>query len=384
MSLLAIIGRLPAISIAELESVFGPESIRRIESHAVELETNIISSDIFESIGGTLKVAQQLRRTPNTNWHIVTKNVEELISEIAGQMPEGKATLGISVHGLNVNARQINGTALALKKALKKSGRSVRVVPNSEPALNTAQVMHNKLAGPNGIEIIIIKDGNAAVIGRTVWSQNIDDYARRDQARPMRDARVGMLPPKLAQTIIHLAGAKPEINILDPFCGTGVLLQEALLMGCRAIGSDIEPRMIEYSKGNLKWLGRDNYSLTIADATSHTWQEKFDAIASETYLGRPLTSLPSSETLNKIIQDCNTIHKKFLQNVARQTKSGFRMCVAVPAWKTRNSFKHLPVLDHLEELGYNRLSFVHANNSELIYHREGQIVARELVVLIKK
>src|SRR3989344_5214450 len=133
MSLLAIIGRLPAISIAELESVFGPESIRRIESHAVELETNIISSDIFESIGGTLKVAQQLRRTPNTNWHIVTKNVEELISEIAGQMPEGKATLGISVNGLNVNARQINGTALALKKALKKSGRSVRVVPNSEP-----------------------------------------------------------------------------------------------------------------------------------------------------------------------------------------------------------------------------------------------------------
>ena len=84
------------------------------------------------------------------------------------------------------------------------------------------------------------------------------------------------------------------------------------------------------------------------------------------------------------MQDVNLIHKRFLQNVARQTQSGFRMCIAIPAWKTPAGFKHLKVLDNLEDMGYNRIEFVHVRVEDLIYHREGQVVARELVVLVRK
>jgi hypothetical protein len=35
--------------------------------------------------------------------------------------------------------------------------------------------------------------------------QDIDAYAERDFERPMRDAFVGMLPPKLAQIMLNLA-----------------------------------------------------------------------------------------------------------------------------------------------------------------------------------
>jgi hypothetical protein len=114
------------------------------------------------------------------------------------------------------------------------------------------------------------------------------------------------------------------------------------------------------------------------------WRCQFDLIASETYLGRALSSMPDHETLQKIVTDCDTIHTKFLKNVARQTDAGFRMCLAVPAWYTRKGFRHLPMLDHLEELGYNRVSFVHAKTQNLVYHRENQIVARELVVLTRR
>jgi hypothetical protein len=84
------------------------------------------------------------------------------------------------------------------------------------------------------------------------------------------------------------------------------------------------------------------------------------------------------------MQDVNLIHKRFLQNVTRQTEPGFRMCIAVPAWKVSTGFKHLKVLDNLEELSYNRMKFVHAENKDLIYYREGQFVGRELVVLVRK
>jgi len=217
-----------------------------------------------------------------------------------------------------------------------------------------------------------------------------------------------MLPPKLAQIIINLAhpGHPPKFTaehaddrptaaslsgLLDPFCGTGVLLQEAFLMGFTVIGSDIEQGMIDYTAENLRWL-RQTYnvlppsatSLFPADATQYTWPMPFYTIAAETYLGRPFSALPAPDVLQHVIQDVDTIHKKFLHNITSQTKSGFRMCLAVPAWKTPNGFKHLPVLDHLDELGYTRMSFVHAHTGELIYHRPGQIVARELIVLIRK
>jgi tRNA (guanine10-N2)-dimethyltransferase len=222
-----------------------------------------------------------------------------------------------------------------------------------------------------------------------VGIQDIDAYAARDQARPKRDARVGMLPPKLAQIIINLANPPAGSAVLDPFCGTGVVLQEALLMGFDAYGTDIDERMIDYSRENLDWLAtrqpldERTYLLETGDATSFEWQD-FDAAACETYLGRPFSALPAPDVLEEVMRDVDVIHKKFLKNIAKQTKPGFRMCVAVPAWKTRNGFRHLKTLDSLEEMGYTRQGFVHASNDSLVYHRENQIVARELVTLIRK
>ena len=48
-----------------------------------------------------------------------------------------------------------------------------------------------------------------------------------------------MLPPKLAQIIVSLSGTQPGQTVLDPFCGTGVVLQEALIMGAIVYGFDL-------------------------------------------------------------------------------------------------------------------------------------------------
>jgi tRNA (guanine10-N2)-dimethyltransferase len=221
-----------------------------------------------------------------------------------------------------------------------------------------------------------------------------------------------MLPPKLAQIIINLAVGElpdeakqsvceipPDVpipkqhfdkTILDPFCGTGVILQEATLMGYNTYGSDIEPRMIEFSQQNLSWLIKEltpvstSYRFETGDAAQTEWIQPFEAVASETYLGRPFTSPPSAQILNQTINEVNYILSKFLKNLATQTKPGFRLCLAVPAWSRGQTFKHLPVLDQLTDIGYNRVSFVHINNGQLVYHREGQFVGRELVTLIRK
>jgi tRNA G10 N-methylase Trm11 len=406
---MCMLGRQPELGLAELESRFGADAVRQVSDDTALLETGDEFPD-FDRFGSVLKAAQLLAEIDSADWNKTIRFIQKSLPAHIEDIPEGKITLGLSAHGVNATPQQVNAAALSLKKLIKQqAGRSVRIVPNAEPSLNTAQVIHNKLTAPNGIELLVVGSGKRTLLAQTFWVQDIEAYRRRDQERPMRDARVGMLPPKLAQIIINLAlgpvespGADhdaslennepqkaAEIDLLDPFCGTGVLLQEAALMGLTAIGSDIDPRMVEYSIKNMEWL-KQAFSpeklpeVHVADATSAAWKPMPKTIACETYLGRALSSLPDQETLQKIIKDCDTIHSKFLRNIARQTGPGYRMCIAVPAWHVKSGIKRLPVLDHLEELGYNRVSFVHANTSDLVYHRENQIVGRELVVVTRK
>ena len=224
MKYLAVLGRQPEISIAELEMSDYCTDIKRL--------------------GGTQKLAVQLEQTP--------------LEYLAG-LPEGKLTFGVSDYSEGATRKSASQEALKLKKILVRHGRSVRVVENKDAVLSTATSLHNGLGGGNErkVELIKVDDGWYRVIG----VQDIDAYAKRDQARPARDAKVGMLPPKLAQILINLCGPlEPSATVLDPFCGTGVVLQEALLMGHRAYGTDINERMIEYSKRNLDWLMGDGNS----------------------------------------------------------------------------------------------------------------------------
>lgn len=387
---LCILGRQPILGIAELESLFGAKKVVPIGNTAaiIEIEHSRI---LFNRLGGSVKLASLLTRINTTEWSKLIEYVEKNLPKHLAFVPDGKLKLGLSAYGLSVNVETINKSALHIKKTIKSTGRSVRVVPNNSVALNSAQVLHNQLTSDLGLELLFVRDGSQTILAQTITEQDIERYAARDQKRPMRDARIGMLPPKLAQIIINLA-VKPnsenteQQTVLDPFCGTGVVLQEAGLMGYKLYGTDIDERMVKYSRDNINWLQSQwNFSfdcrLDVGDATNIQWIKPISAIASETYLGRPFSSLPDQDILDEVMSDVNLILKRFLQNVAHQTESGFPLCVAVPTWKTPHGFKHLKLLDSLEVLGYTRQSFVHAKTDDLIYFREGQIVGRELVVL---
>jgi tRNA G10 N-methylase Trm11 len=385
-----ILGRQPAIGRAELESLFGREHLQPVGEFA--MASDIPLEEIpYSRIGSAVRLARPLTTIPSTKWPEVSKQIITLLPQFLDTIPEdGKLKLGLSVFGLPAKANHLLRTGLELKKVCKAAGRSVRVVPNTEPILNSAQVAHNHLTGELGIELLFVRDGNGTYVAQTVAVQDVDAYARRDQGRPKRDAFVGMLPPKLAQTIVNLATAQvaptPETVVLDPFCGTGVLLQEAALMGYGVYGTDLEPRMIDYSRANLEWLDKKlEPTLEVGDATTHTWRHYFSTVACETYLGRPLSGWPKPEKLHEIIGTCNVIIQKFMTNIAEQIPADTRLCLAVPAWQAPNGqLHHLPLLDQLEVLGYNRVSFSWVSEQEMVYRRPDQLVARELLVITRK
>jgi tRNA G10 N-methylase Trm11 len=161
-------------------------------------------------------------------------------------------------------------------------------------------------------------------------------------------------------------------------------------MGYSPYGSDISPKMTDYSKVNLSWLIQNRHlrpqeiTIETADATKTTWRKPIGLIASETYLGKPLKSLPQPDEMQTMLYEINRTHKKFLQNVHGQLTANTRLCLAIPAWYNGKSYTHLPLLDQLGILGYNRVAFKYAEPDQLIYRRPDQIVGRELVTLIRK
>lgn len=410
-----ILGRQPELGLAELESLYGAELVRFITPSAAILALPAQEID-FARLGGSTKLATILAELPTTNWKLVEKELQKITRSTSFALPaSGKFHLGLSAIGFDISPAKLNALGLTLKKVLRsrRSDGSVRLVPNTTPELSTAQVYHNHLADESGAELLIIAAGTQTLIARTVAVQDIDSYTKRDRARPKRDARVGMLPPKLAQIIINLASGRiPSADatpgdpaqstsahrrtLLDPFCGTGVVLQEAMLMGYQAYGSDLNPRMADYTQANLEWLAVEGLlpsnapaaTVTTADATTDAFTAPdappIDFVACETYLGRPFTESPTREILEQTVSEVNTIIRKFLVNIRPQLASGTQICLAVPAWRTGNRFRHLPVLDQLDSLGFSRVQLSLVDTSALIYHREDQIVGRELVTLRRK
>jgi SAM-dependent methyltransferase len=405
---ICILGRQPELGLAELESLYGAEVVSLVNAKVASVELPTDSVD-FDRLGGSTRLAGVLSEVPSTNWKLVEKELQKVVRSTAFALPtSGKFHLGLSAVGFDISAARLNAVGLTLKKLIRSRypEGSVRLVPNNDPELSTAQVYHSHLADEHGAELLIIAAGSKTVIARTAAVQDIDSYTLRDRGRPKRDSRVGMLPPKLAQTIINLATGPTSvqhptsnIQILDPFCGTGVVLQEALLMGYAVYGTDLEPRMVDYTRANLEWLPEHyklqtaDYKLEIGDATTHTWG--FDArsqtsasnvfVAGEAYLGRPFTEVPSREVLEQTASDVNAILTKFLSNIRSQLTPGTRLCLAVPAWQIQpNTFRHLPLIDHLSDLGYNQVEFERVSGSKLLYYREDQVVARELLVLTVK
>ncbi len=386
---IALLGRQPELSIAELERVFPRVSWYSSQTALVDAKQNF---DV-QRLGGTQKAGHVAFELQSSDWRRVSDAIVRHYSK-AWAKAEGKITLGLSVYDMTVSPREVQKVGLLLKSKLKKDGVSLRLVPNQEQALSSATSHHNKLGlSSNKVELILVRGKTSVMVAESIGTQNITALAARDQGRPRRDAFVGMLPPKLALMMINLAVGKNNTSpqrILDPFCGTGVLLQEAALLGNPVYGTDLAEKMIRFSRDNLNWL-QDTYKLPVdwylheGDAMDTKWQAPINAVASEAYLGQPFSAPPSSSKLTEVRGNCNHIISAFLKNIASQLEPGTPLVLAVPAWNDgHDNFTRLPLVNKVEDFGFERMTLDTVTTERLIYFRPDQVVGRDLLLLVKK
>ena len=94
-----------------------------------------------------------------------------------------------------------------------------------------------------------INTNKAVYCGRLIWANHDKFEQRKAHLRP--ELHPTSLHPKLARAMVNISRIKKSQVILDPFMGSGGILIEAGLIGCKIIGNDIDRKMIEKAKQNL-------------------------------------------------------------------------------------------------------------------------------------
>lgn len=116
---------------------------------------------------------------------------------------------------------------------------------------------------------------------RFVSGLRLSDKYMRQHGGGRSTERHGALRPAVAAAMVRLAGEAPG-HLLDPCCGSGTILDEALATGWKATGTDIDPEAVA--------IARDNVPRALVDTADvrhlpHD-DDAFDAVVSNLPFGR--------------------------------------------------------------------------------------------------
>ncbi len=392
-----MLGQASDLAKAELLFCLGPSKhLDIIGPNFIVAETTQTSQELLAKLGGTIKIAKFLDKIDS---------LEKLDASLWQKYIEGglskneKIFFGFSLYNdSQKNYQAINRKALSLKKQLQSQDYKARLVTSRQAELSSVIIAKNKLLGR---ELIIIKHDNYWLLGLTEVVQDFADYGHRDIGRPYRDDKSGMLPPKVAKMMINLgAGQSLPKNILDPFCGSGTILQEALLLGFKNVyGSDISSKATKNSLDNLAWL-KANYKLpglaTIKNSPVQKLSQafaktKFDLIVTEPFMGNALIIQKTTDikTLQNIQSELKNLYQEAFEEFYKVLSDKGKIIFVFPIFILDN--KKIATLD---EEAISSLGFVlqkpWPNSGQLsatgniIYNRVGQKVAREITLWQKK
>lgn len=128
------------------------------------------------------------------------------------------------------------------------------------------------------------------------------------------------MPPKLARCMVNLAKPKTGELVFDPFCGTGSMLIEAALMGCRILGLDVQRRMVKGTLKNLAYFNLASDGVMVADARNPPVM-RIDCVVTDPPYGRSATTL--KRTIAGVVEEVLTAVHGMLDKKRR-------VCIATP------------------------------------------------------
>jgi tRNA G10 N-methylase Trm11 len=379
-----ILGNNSKLSIAEIRSILDYHNIKAsytsLSPQILQVNTeDAIPANYLDKLGGTIKVGQIFSHQENNF------NLSTVINFLSKQKLD-KFTFALSFYNIKITTREILRYLKNIKQYLKQSNKKTKfILPKQDSFLSSAQTFNKIL--PQGYELICIKNNNLCIYAQVIYVQNIKLNKTLDYDIPRPDAKNGMLPPKLARIMVNLSLSKysgAKHSIYDPFCGTGRVAMESLLLKHDTYCSDIDPQFITKTQENIQWLNNklklklaENFftkNIFVQDATSNNHQIKqnsIDAIVTEPYLGPVYKSNPTNSQIQQNFSQLSQLYENFFFASTNILKPKGKIVCVFPKIGSQSLLDK--IVDKISALGYYNLE-------DFEYKRDYQIVKRHIGV----
>ena len=387
-----ILGNNPALSLAEVLAVIKPKSYILISEEFLVTETSadLNPLNLITVLGGTIKIGLIKEELAISSYkNKIEESILQIIRDRQKEVASGKFNFGFS----NYSNLDLGHLGLKIKKDLSSLKINTRFVVSREKTLSSVIVEQNKLLR-KGVEIVFARYEDYVILGETMAVQPFKSLSYRDFSRPARDDKSGMLPPKLAKIMINLAEADKDGLLVDPFCGSGTILSEAILMGYNNLyGLDLSSKAIDDSFKNINWI-KEQYQIepvsikfkvkNVLDLSKFIKVNSVSAFISEPYLG------PQREKIEfkSVIKEIEYLYTKALVQMYQVLEKGGRVVMVWPVFYGNKfvnpnigEFKKISILpDNLKNEEIKKRINQRGN---IVYGRAGQKVFREVIVLEK-
>lgn len=386
---LFFLGRNTSLAYRELESVF-KTGIQKLSNEICVLETELHPHDYQDRLGSVIKIAEVI------DDNILPTDIDDLCIK---QLEESYSGSGKMVFALNTY--HLKKMKFFLKQHLmnikKQCNFPVRFCNKNNQNVSSV-VSFKEIIKKGNIELNIVKNFSeeayeyeeSFMLARTISCQNIDFYSKRDYEKPYRNAKVGMLPPKLAQILLNLS---PEAQtVWDPFCGLGTIPIEALLQQKKVFASDISEEMVEATTKNITWLlSQNEYLLASRDAPVADYDcfqhdasgdisqlQKVDAVITEGYLGPALRLAANEKTARDTDKELSVLWQRFFHHAASLKIKSIILCL--PAYRTEKTLLYMnESLSLMRKSAYTQKRLSRSERGSIIYSRPDQFVCREIL-----
>ena len=232
---------------------------------------------------------------------------------------------------------------LAIETEIPFAGRTKKVhggchVKNPCSQKEFERLIGTMISGPvslghPAVEFRAILSEDRCYFGKVLYSFNRSSFDERNPGK-REFFHPGVMMPRMARTLVNLACANPGDILLDPFCGTGGILIESVLLGIRSVGSDFDPLMVNGSRTNLPVA-----DLLIADTTRLPFRDRcIDAVVTDFPYGQSVC-IRKADTMDQLYDDS-------LAQIRCVMKPGRRAVVVTHRDISGTAAQHFTVLQH--------------------------------------
>ena len=373
------------------------ELINYFKSREIKFEIQLFNREFFcinilqvfddssvADLGGTIKIADTKLKFQTTMLKEAFKesskqfksNIASLIasSGLVDEMPKTskKVFFGVSVYSADKTLRPLSGViqrfvGSRIKEELSNFNTKSKFMGFSKERnlaqLTQVEVIKKNLV-ENKAEVLVCIDKDETFVATTVAVHDPFEFQKRDVYKP-NQRRIFAIPPRIARIMVNLSSCTPGKVFLDPFCGVGTILQEALLEKANVIGVDASPWCVKAANENLVWLTKE-YNLekssfrVVQGEVSRLAQkiglETVDCIATEPDLGPALRQVPTGPYASKIIQKLLPLYSSFFAEAQKVLKNNGHLVFVTPYIITRSGQAvTMPIDEKLNSLGFKKV-----------------------------